>query len=172
MASLSLPSRDVVAPYLFGAALLPVCALFLFGETVTGANPLIVLTHAWHLIVHEAGHFVFRFFGQTMMIAGGSLMQLLLSGLFVWQGVFWGNRVGTQLALLLLGADFYCVSVYAADARDRALPLLGGDTSGHDWGNLLSQFGLLEATPVVAGLFAVGALVCWGLMLMVPRWIL
>ena len=56
-----------------------------------------------------------------------------------------------MLALLLLGQNFVDVSIYAADAQARALPLLGGDRVFHDWHRLLSQFGLLEATPVIAG---------------------
>ena len=126
MATLSLPERHQVTPYLFGVAMLPLCALFAFGEYTYDPNPLIVLVHAFDLIVHEAGHFIFRFFGQTMMVAGGSLLQILLPALFVYQGLYWSNRIGTQLALLLLGQNFVDVSIYAADAQARALPLLGG----------------------------------------------
>ena len=43
----------------------------------------------WHLIdgvnllIHEAGHIVFRPFGEFMMIAGGSLFQVIMPLLFV-----------------------------------------------------------------------------------------
>ena len=146
MATLSLPERHQVTPYLFGVAMLPLCALFAFGEYTYDPNPLIVLVHAFDLIVHEAGHFIFRFFGQTMMVAGGSLLQILLPALFVYQGLYWSNRIGTQLALLLLGQNFVDVSIYAA--------------------------GLLEATPAIAGTLFALAFVTWGVMLLVPRWIL
>ena len=172
MATLSLPERHQVTPYLFGVAMLPLCALFAFGEYTYDPNPLIVLVHAFDLIVHEAGHFIFRFFGKTMMGAGGSLLQILLPALFVYQGLYWSNRIGTQLALLLLGQNFVDVSIYAADAQARALPLLGGDRVFHDWHRLLSQFGLLEATPVIAGTLFALAFVAWGAMLLVPRWIM
>ncbi|WP_412068974.1 hypothetical protein [Rubrivirga sp. IMCC43871] len=172
MGPLALPSRHVVAPYLVGVALLPLCALLLFGEYTVDPNPLIVLVHTWNLIIHEAGHDVFGLFGRTMMIAGGSILQLALPALFVYQGVYWSRRVGTQLALLLLGQNVVDVSIYAADAQGRALPHLGGDRVSHDWHTLLAQAGLLEATPVIAGLFVVGALACWAAMLAVPRWIL
>ena len=165
----ALPRLDPVRPYLFGVALLPLCALFAFGDYVHDPNPLIVLVHAWDLIVHEAGHFVFRFFGETAHFAGGSLLQLLLPGLFVVQGVYWGHRVGTQLALLLLGQNFVDVSVYAADAQARALPLLGGDGVFHDWHRLLGGFGLLDATPAIAGALYALAFVCWAVMLAVPK---
>ena len=172
MISLSLPRKDQWAPYALGVALLPVCAVFAFGEPTVDPNPLWVLAHAFDLIVHEAGHVVFRWFGRTVMAAGGSMLQLLLPALFVYQGVYWSNRVGTQLALLLLGQNFVDVSVYAADAQARALPLLGGDRVFHDWHVILSDLGMLEATPVVAGALYGMAFVCWALMLAVPRWIL
>lgn len=171
MATLSLPSRHVIAPYLLGVALLPLCALFAFGETVYDPHPLVLLVHSFDLIVHEAGHFLFRFFGRTLEIAGGSILQLALPALFVVQGIYWANRVGTQLALLLLGQNFVDVSIYAADAQARALPLLGGDRVLHDWHTLLSRLGLLEATPLVAGTLYGLAFVTWGLMLLAPRWV-
>jgi hypothetical protein len=36
------------------------------------------------------------------------------------------------------------VAIYVADAKKRALPLLGGDQTGHDWHYLLGQLGLLN----------------------------
>ena len=127
------------------------------------------VTHAFDLIVHEAGHFFFRFFGRFMMIAGGSIMQLLLPALLVFQGVTWGNKLGTQLALLLLGQNFVDVSLYAADAQARALPLIAGlGPESHDWHNLLAMTGTLAHTPLIAGLIYGLAFVCWGLMLLVP----
>ena len=168
MPTLTLPRKDQVKDYALGVALLPLCALFAFGEYVYDPNPLIVVVHAFDLIVHEAGHFFFGFFGRTMEIAGGSLFQLMLPALFVYQGIYWNNRAGTQLSLLLLGQNFVDVSIYAADAQARALPLIG-DGLTHDWHWLLSRFGMLGATPVVAGTLYALAFVCWGLMLVAPR---
>ena len=171
MATLALPRKDQWMPYALGVALLPLCALFATDDPVRDPHPLTFLVHSWDLIVHEAGHFVFRWFGQTVHALGGSLLQLLLPALFVYQGVYWSNRVGTQLSLLLLGQNFVDVSVYAADAQARSLPLLGGDRVFHDWHVILSNLGMLEAAPVVAGALYGLAFVAWGLMLIVPRWI-
>ena len=172
MPTLTLPRKDQVKDYALGVALLPLCALFAFGEYVYDPNPLIFVVHAFDLIVHEAGHFFFGFFGQTMEIAGGSLFQLILPALFVYQGIYWNNRAGTQLSLLLLGQNFVDVSIYAADAQARALPLLGGDRVFHDWHVILANLGMLDAAPVVAGVLYGLAFVAWALMLAVPRWIL
>ena len=43
------------------------------------------------------------------------------------------------------------ISLYASDARVRQLPLLGGDSSGHDWNNVLSYLGTLDQTATIAG---------------------
>ena len=171
MPTLSLPQKEQVTPYLLGVALLPLCVLFATADLTHDPNPLVVLVHAFNLIVHEAGHFLFRWFGQTVHALGGSLMQLLLPAVFVYQGVYWDHRAGTQLSLLLLGQNAVDVSIYAADAQTRALPLLGGDRVFHDWYVILGNLGALEAAPVVAGGFYAFALVCWAVMLIAPRWI-
>ncbi len=171
MTTFALPRRDQITPYLFGVALVPLCVLFATADYVYDPNPLIVLVHAFDLIVHEAGHFFFRWFGQTVHAAGGSFLQLALPALFVYQGVYWNNRVGTQLSLVLLGQSAVDVSIYAADAQARALPLLGGDRVFHDWHVILGNLGVLEAAPIVAGALYGFAIVCWALMLITPRWV-
>lgn len=171
MLSLARPLWETTAPYALGVALLPLCALFATANYVHTSNPLILLVHAFDLIVHEAGHVVFRWFGTTMAAAGGSILQLALPALFVFQGVYWDHRAGTQLSLLLLGQNFVDVSIYAADAQARALPLLGGDRVFHDWHLILGNLGLLEATPLIAGVLYGLAFVAWGAMLIAPRWI-
>jgi len=171
MPAVALPRRDQITPYLLGVALLPLCALFLTDDPVRDPHPLTVLVHAWDLIVHEAGHFVFRWFGQTVHALGGSLLQIALPALFVYQGVYWDHRAGTQLSLLLLGQNFVDVAVYAADAEARALPLLGGDRVFHDWHVILSNLGALEAAPVVAGALTALAVATWAVMLVAPRWV-
>ena len=112
----------------------------------------------WHfidyvdLVIHEAGHVVFMFFGTFMHILGGSLLQILMPVLFT--GYFFGSGQ-TFSALFCMewtAINFFNVGQYAADAQAMALPLLGGDSSGHDWHNLLSMTGLLPETKLIAGL--------------------
>ena len=51
--------------------------------------------YQWHLIdgvnlvIHEAGHLIFSPLGEFMMIAGGSLFQVIMPAIFV--GYFWYN---------------------------------------------------------------------------------
>lgn len=122
------------------------------------------------LVIHEAGHFFFRFFGTFMMIAGGTLMQVLLPSLLAWHFLRHDYRLGAQVSAFWLGHNLINISVYAADARTRVLPLLGGDTSGHDWWNLLRMVDLLHWDQTIAGaIFAMGILVFVGLLLLPLR---
>ncbi len=150
--------------------LVPFAILFaLEGGGFWLGEALWTLFHAACLIVHEAGHFFFRFFGRFLEIAGGTILQLALPALLVFQGVYWHNKLGTQLALLWLGQSFVDVSIYAADAQARSLPLIGNlGSESHDWGNMLTMLGWLDHTPLIAGTIYACAFVCWAVMLAVP----
>ncbi|MEP6920895.1 MAG: hypothetical protein ABI967_07205 [bacterium] len=113
--------------------------------------------YQWHLIdgvnllIHEAGHVVFRPFGEFMMIAGGSLFQVIMPALFVgyfcWRRQFYSG----SLVLFWVGESILNVSVYAGDSLALQLPLLGGDDTIHDWNWMLTSLDLLPATPKIAG---------------------
>ena len=113
--------------------------------------------YQWHLIdgvnlvIHEAGHLIFSPLGEFMMIAGGSLFQVIMPAIFV--GYFWYNSKYYSAALVLfwVGESILNVSVYAGDSLALQLPLLGGEGSVHDWNYLLSSLNLLPATARIAG---------------------
>ena len=96
------------------------------------------------LIIHEAGHLFFKFFGRYIYTLGGTLMQIILPSLIFLY--FFRNhyRTGMQVSLLWLGQNFINISVYAADAQAQKLPLLGGNKVYHDWHYLLNETGLLH----------------------------
>jgi hypothetical protein len=111
----------------------------------------------WHLIdgvnlvIHEAGHLVFRPFGEFMMIAGGSLFQVLMPALFVGYFLYSTKFYSAALVLFWVGENILNVSVYAGDSLALQLPLLGGEDTIHDWNYLLSALNLLPATAKIAG---------------------
>lgn len=108
-----------------------------------------------NLIIHEAGHMLFRPFGELIMIAGGSLFQVIVPATFA--GYFYFNKKYFSCALVLfwLGESLLNVSVYAADSVVMQLPLLGGDNSIHDWNYMLDRLGLLGQTGGIALLIRV-----------------
>jgi hypothetical protein len=76
------------------------------------------------------------------------------------------------MSLGWLGQSFIDVSVYAADAQTRAIPLIGGiGPENHDWWNMLIMTGALHHTPVIAGALVAAGVLVWLVMVAVPRWI-
>jgi hypothetical protein len=110
----------------------------------------------WHLIdgvnlvIHEAGHIVFMPFGGLITVAGGSLFQIIIPAAFVIYFYRRGQVYSAALVLFWVGESLLNVSVYAGDALDLQLPLLGGEDSIHDWNYLLSSTGLLPSTLKIA----------------------
>jgi hypothetical protein len=113
--------------------------------------------YQWHfidgvnLIIHEAGHLIFSPFGEFIMIAGGSLFQVIMPALFVGYFCYHRKYYSAALVFFWVGESILNVSVYAGDAVALQLPLLGGQDSVHDWNYLLSSLNLLSATAKIAG---------------------
>jgi hypothetical protein len=99
------------------------------------------------LAIHETGHLVFAFDGETLTILGGTLLQLLVPAAFVvalWRA---GDHHGATVPLWWAGQSCWNISVYAKDARTQQLPLVGGGE--HDWAMLLGNWGLLDQDQAV-----------------------
>lgn len=103
-----------------------------------------------NLIIHEAGHIFFRPLGEFMMIAGGSLFQVIVPAIFSAYFFFNKKYFSCALVLFWLGESLLNVSVYAGDSVLMQLPLLGGDNSIHDWNYLLDHLDLLRQTEGIA----------------------
>ncbi len=113
--------------------------LFLVHAT-TNKDGFLVLDHV-NLVIHEAGHFFFGWFGYTVGILGGTLGELLVP-LFIAGYFFWRRETaGTAFAAFWLFENFLYIGTYMADARTLALPLVG--SGEHDWEILFGQWGLL-----------------------------
>jgi hypothetical protein len=123
---------------------------------------------------HELGHLVFRLFGEFMMVAGGSLFQVLLplgaGALLLAQRDYFG----LSAAGAWLGSSLLDLARYVGDARQFDLDLVGfGEGSRHDWAWLLSRLGLLPqdtriaATIRACAVVALAVSLVWGLQLCV-----
>ncbi|NBC03459.1 MAG: hypothetical protein GVY20_07105 [Bacteroidetes bacterium] len=125
------------------------------------------------LIVHEAGHTFFSFFGSRIIaIMGGSLNEILLPLLIVIFTLFNRYVRGTQFALYLLGTAWFSVAFYAADGGQRQLPLIGNlGNESHDWYNLLRHFDLLESDATIALTFVIVGTLIYIAALSVPLWL-
>lgn len=108
-----------------------------------------------NLIVHEAGHLLFGWFGPTLGLLGGTIFQFLVPLALTCYFVFQRHTAGTAFAAFFFFENFLYTATYMADARAQALPLVTvGDpeAGGHDWFRILSSLGLLERDTLIAGL--------------------
>jgi hypothetical protein len=134
--------------------------------------------HLINLPFHEAGHVLFRIFGQFMMTLGGSLMQLIVP--LVCLATFLlktRDPFAASVSLWWLGQSLIDLAPYINDARRLQLILLGGVTGRdvadyHDWQFILRKLGLLSYDHLLATIshisgafFIICALVWAGYML-------
>ena len=104
---------------------------------------------------HEAGHYaIFRWFGQFIMILGGTLAQHLMPiVLGVALLVKRRDPFGAAIFAWLLGFSVIDMAIYMYDAFDPQLVLLGGaESDAHDWQNIFGDLGLLKRARGI-GLF-------------------
>lgn len=130
-----------------------------------------------NLGIHELGHFVFGFMGESLGIAGGTLLQLAIPAF----GIFNFRRENDFFAIALcfgwLSTNFFNIAVYVADARKLELPLVspfGGGDEGvyHDWEYMLSNLNLLEYDQAIAGVFRAMAVISMLACLLAGFWLL
>ncbi len=110
-------------------------------------SPFFFLIDNFLLIIHEAGHTIFGFFGwRFLTILGGTLLEILLP-FFIFVYGWWNyKRIAAQLGLLLVAFAWLESSAYAADAVARRMPLIGNlPKSAHDFYNLFTMKGVLES---------------------------
>ncbi len=100
------------------------------------------------LIIHEAGHVIFSFFGEFIHVLGGSLMQVLIPSIFVFYFFLRREYFSASVLLFWVAQNILYVATYMGDAIVQQLPLLGGDGVMHDWTYLLTQTGFLQYTDV------------------------
>lgn len=139
--------------------------------------------HSANLPFHEAGHVIFRPFGQFIMSLGGTMGQLLVPAICMFTLLLkTRDPYGAALALWWLGENFLDIAPYINDARAGQLPLLGGNFGHsapygfHDWEYLLTESGLLKHDHLLARLsqltgtlLMIAALVCCGYLLVKQR---
>jgi len=137
--------------------------------------------HNVNLPFHEAGHILFRPFGQYMASLGGTLGQLpmpaICTGVLLVQT---RDPFGASGALWWFGQNFLDIAPYINDASAGVLPLVGASFGHsapygfHDWNYLPNEIGLLHldrslarGSHFVGGLITLralgwGAAVLWG----------
>jgi hypothetical protein len=108
--------------------------------------------------IHEGGHLLFRFFGEWIMVAGGTILQLFVPFALAVYFLFRRQLFGTAFCAFFFFEQFLPIGVYMADARSQSLEYVTvGDPelAEHDWFYLFSHSGLLEHDTQIGGFFRV-----------------
>src|SRR5512134_168055 len=87
------------------------------------------------LVIHEAGHLFFSWFGEFLQIAGGTVAQLFVPAAFTVYFHLRRELFSSAVTLFWCGQNLFNISVYIKDAQDMALPLVsvgGGNDVIHD----------------------------------------
>ena len=143
--------------------------LFLL-HALTNKSGFLIIDYVF-LPIHEGGHLLFGFLGHTLMIWGGTLMQLMVPLALAIYFAYERHTTGTAFCAFFFFENFLNISVYMADARRQELPLVtvgSGEDVMHDWFVIFSSLGVLERDTVIAGIVR---FLGWVGMLAVVAWL-
>jgi len=106
-----------------------------------------------NLVVHEGGHNLFGWFGPTLGLWGGTLLQWLVP--FLLAAYFFCERqaAGFVFCLFLFFENWLYTAMYMADARAQELPLVttgDPDFVEHDFHAIFSSTGVLDYDTKIA----------------------
>jgi hypothetical protein len=107
-----------------------------------------------NLVVHEGGHLLFGWFGSTLGLWGGTLLQWLVP--FLLAAYFYTQRQAGSFAFctFFFFENWLYTATYMADARAMVLPLVttgDPDHIEHDWNAIFSSLGVLQYDTTIAG---------------------
>jgi hypothetical protein len=124
-----------------------------------------------NLVVHEGGHNLFSWFGPTLCLWGGTLLQWLVP--FLLAIYFYKERqtTGFAFSLFFFFENWLYTATYMADARAQVLPLVttgDPDFVEHDFFAIFSSLGVLNHDTQIA---AVVRLLGWCGMLGTVLWL-
>jgi len=153
---------DVPRPVWYGRLiLLALVAVWATSLVLSRMTEPPTLLHLTVILFHEAGHVVFMPFGEALRVAGGTLGQLLMPAICAVALHRRGDNFGAAICAAWMGMSLIDASVYAYDAADPLLPLIGGGTgndSFHDFIFLFDRYGqLAHARGLAMAMKALGA---------------
>src|SRR5271156_2078414 len=125
-----------------------------------------------NLVVHEGGHLLFRWFGPTLCLWGGTILQWMVP--FMLAAYFFHERqvAAFVFCLFFFFENWLYTATYMADARAMLLPLVtAGDSDyiEHDWHTIFSNLGVLQYDTKIA---AVVSFLGWIGMLATVFWLI
>lgn len=100
-----------------------------------------------NLVIHEGGHPLFSWFGQTLGVWGGTLLELIVPASLALYFARERQVTATAFCTFFFFENFLYIGTYMADARAQELPLVTtGDPEfvEHDWFRIFGDLGVLQ----------------------------
>jgi hypothetical protein len=129
-----------------------------------------LITDYIFLPIHEGGHLLFGWFGHTLGILGGTILQLGVPFAMALYFSFQRHLAGTSFALFFFFNNFLNIASYMADSRRQALQYVtvgNAEFAEHDWATIFIQLGVLQHDMQIA---SVVRLLGWMGMIGVLAW--
>ena len=139
-----------VSPLVFTLSLL-FFGLFLYGLVHDMAVPRLV--DSGFMQIHAGGHALFRVFGLTAAVAGGTFLQLFVPFALGVYFIRQRQPLGVALCMFFFFEQFLPIARYMADAQAQQLPwaTIGRyDSEIHDWNFLFGRLGVLSYDTLIA----------------------
>ncbi len=118
--------------------------------------------------IHAGGHALFRVFGLTAAVAGGTFLQLFVPFALGLYFIRQRQPLGVTLCMFFFFEQCLPIARYMADAQAQQLPWMSigrYESLIHDWNYLFTQLGVLSFDTVIAGIVrSIGCLGMIGLM--------
>jgi hypothetical protein len=108
-----------------------------------------------NLVVHEGGHLLFGWFGRTLGLWGGTILQWLVPLLLAAYFFHERQPAAFVFSLFFFFENWLYTATYMADARAMALPLVtAGDSDyiEHDWNTIFSSLGVLQYDTTIGAI--------------------
>ncbi|HVI11142.1 MAG TPA: hypothetical protein VND65_22870, partial [Candidatus Binatia bacterium] len=107
-----------------------------------------------NLVVHEGGHNLFGWFGPTLGLWGGTLLQWLVPLLLALHFFYRREIAGFVFCSFFFFENWIYTATYMADARAMVLPLVttaDPEFAKHDFNTIFTNLGVLEYDTTIAG---------------------
>jgi hypothetical protein len=108
-----------------------------------------------NLVVHEGGHLLFGWFGRTIGLWGGTILQWMVPFLLATYFFVQRQTAAFVFSLFFFFENWLYTATYMADARAMILPLVtvgDPDFAEHDWNTIFTSLGVLQHDTTIAGI--------------------
>jgi hypothetical protein len=151
-----LPREPRKRPWARVTPLVLIVSLMFFGLFLYGLVRDMEMPHLMDsafMQIHAGGHALFRVFGLTAAVAGGTFLQLLVPFALGFYFIRQRQPVGVALCMFFFFEQFLPIARYMADAQAQQLPWISigrYESVIHDWNYLFTQLGVLSYDMVIA----------------------